>query len=279
MILRRNHLLETLQDGRIALGCSLNEARDPGMVYAMAAAGADTVFIDQEHNLHNTETVFDLVAHAHAAGISPLVRPPQIDYAWITRLLDGGCQSLLIPHVRHPSEVERLIDLAFYHPRGRRGVALVGGAGVNYQEVTSATDVMRWANENLLVGLIIETPEAVEALDELLLPGIGLALVGHGDLAQLYGVPGDPRHHLVLEAQERVLALCAEREIAYGVFQPSPHLIASEVEQGAQLIVHGGVFSFIRKSVGDFRRTVDGALTADSTSAVVPPCGLPSVHR
>ncbi|MFF2115631.1 HpcH/HpaI aldolase family protein [Rhodococcus koreensis] len=279
MILRRNHLLDILQDGRIALGCSINESRDPGMVYAMAAAGADTVFIDQEHNLHNTETVFDLVAHAHAAGITPLVRPPQIDYAWITRLLDGGCQSLLIPHVRHPSEVEHLIDLAFYHPGGRRGVALVGGAGVNYQEVTSATDAMRWANENLLIALIIETPEAVEALDELLLPGVGLALVGHGDLAQLYGVPGDSRHRLVLEAQERVRAVCAERGIAYGVFQPNPHLIADEVALGAQLIVHGGVLSFIRKSVGNFRRTVDEALTANSTSELVQPCGGPSVHR
>ncbi|RYF47381.1 MAG: 2-dehydro-3-deoxyglucarate aldolase, partial [Comamonadaceae bacterium] len=237
------------------------------------------VFIDQEHNLHNTETVFDLVAHAHAAGITPLVRPPQIDYAWITRLLDGGCQSLLIPHVRHPSEVEQLIDLAFYHPHGRRGVALVGGAGVNYQEVTSTTEAMRWANENLLIALIVETPEAVEALDELLLPGVGLALVGHGDLAQLYGVPGDSQHRLVREAQERVRALCAERGIAYGVFQPNHDLIAAEVDLGAQLIVHGGVFSFIRKSVGDFRRTVDEALVADSTSELVQPCGGPSVHR
>lgn len=189
MILRRNQLLETLRDGRLSLGCSLNEARDPGMIYAMAAAGADTVFIDQEHNLHNTETVSDLVAHAHAAGITPLVRPPQIDYAWITRLLDGGCQSLLIPHVRHRGEVEHLIDLAFYHPRGRRGVALVGGVGVNYQEVTSATDAMRWANENLLIALIVETPEAVEALDELLLPGVGLALVGTGTLPSCMACP------------------------------------------------------------------------------------------
>lgn len=264
MILRRNYLKETIQEGRIALGCSLNEARDPGIVYAVAAAGLDTIFIDQEHNLHNTETVFDLVAHAHGAGISPLVRPPQIDYAWITRLLDGGCQSLLIPHVRHPSEVERLVEFAFYHPYGRRGVALVGGAGVNYQDVTSPVDAMRWANDNLLIALVIETPEAVENLDELLVPGVGLALVGHGDLAQLYGVPGDSKHRLVVEAQERVRTLCVARGIAYGVFQPNPQLVASEIESGAQLIVHGGVFSFIRNSVRDFRRTVDRAMVADS---------------
>ena len=279
MILRRNQLKETLESGRIALGCSLNEARDPGVVYAVAAAGLDTVFIDQEHNLHNTETVFDLVAHAHGAGISPLVRPPQVDYAWITRLLDGGCQSLLIPHVRDPSEVERLVDFAFYHPHGRRGVAFVGGAGVNYQDVTSPVDAMKWANDNLLIALVIETPEAVENLDELLVPGVGLALVGHGDLAQLYGVPGDSRHRLVAEAQERVRTLCAERGIAYGVFQPNPHLVADEIEAGAQLIVHGGVFSFIRNSVRDFRKTVDRALVADSTRELSRHLSEPSPRR
>lgn len=271
---RQNKLLHLLRVGQLAIGCSLNESRDPGTIYAMASAGADVVFIDQEHNLRNSETVFDLVAHAHGAGITPLVRPPHIDYAWITRLLDAGCQSLLIPHVRQPSEVRDLLELAYYHPQGRRGVAIVGGANVNYQAIDDPVEAMRQANDNLLLSLVIETPEAVDSLDELLVPGIGMALVGNGDLAQLYGVPGTTNHRLVVEAQEQVRKMCAEKGIAYGVFQPDPNAITDEIAQGAQFIVHGGVLLFIRQAVRHLRETANKA-ALESRGAGVPDTVLP----
>ncbi|MFE3956034.1 HpcH/HpaI aldolase/citrate lyase family protein [Nocardia sp. NPDC059091] len=249
---------EKLQRGERVLGCSFNEARDPGSVHALAAAGADTVFFDFEHNAHNTETVLDLVAHAHGAGITPLVRPPSVEYEWITRLLDGGCQSLLIPHLRTPAEVHNLIELSFYHPLGRRGVVMVGGAGVNYQEVTDVRYAMRWANQQTLLGLVIETAEAVENLPDMLVPGIGLAVVGHQDLAHSFGVAGEPNHHLVVDAEHQVAALCRQRGIAFGAFRSDPVAIHAAFDQGAQLIVHGGILAYIRRCVREAAHLVKG---------------------
>ncbi|GHB67627.1 aldolase [Streptomyces viridiviolaceus] len=258
MHLRENRLKKILERGATALGCSFNEARDAGMVYAMAAAGADSVFIDLEHNPHNLETVSDLIAHAHAAGITPIVRPPQVDYAWITRLLDCGCQSLLIPRLRRPAEVEQLLELSLYHPRGRRGVAVVGGAGVNYQEVTDVPAATAWANDQMLLALVVETPEAVENLDGMLMPGIGLVVMGYQDLAQGYGVLGNRDHPLIADAEAEVRTRCLERGIAFGTFQPDLEKISEEVSKGAQLIVHGGVFAFIRRGVREAAAVVHG---------------------
>lgn len=263
--LRENRLLQTLGSGGLALGYSLNGARDPGAIYVAAGAGADVVFIDLEHNLTSAETVFDLVSHAHGAGISALVRPPQIDYAWITRLLDGGCQSLLVPHARHRAEVEQLIEYACYQPTGQRGVALVGGANMGYQGSAAPVDVMRSANQNLLLGLVIETPEAVEHLDDLLLPEIGLLVVGRGDLAHSYGYPGATNHDVVVDALAHVRAACARRGIAYGVFEPHLKRVPDEIRGGAQLVVHGGVFSYIRNSITELRDAASSASSDERT--------------
>ncbi|MFG3525107.1 HpcH/HpaI aldolase/citrate lyase family protein [Nocardia nova] len=259
MILRKNALKQRLRGGSVLLGCSFNESRDPGMVYTLAANGADVVFFDFEHNIHNTETVMDLVAHAHAAGISPLVRPPMVDEAWISRLLDGGCQSLLIPRLRTPQQVEQLVDLAMYQPRGSRGVAMVGGAGNNYCEVTDVPRAMEWANDQLLLGIVIETAQAVENLAEMLVPEIGLAVIGYQDLAHSYGVAGQMDHPLVIDAERQLAALCMERGIAYGAFRSDPAAIASDIEMGAQLIVHGGLLAFVRRGVRAAARAVQDA--------------------
>lgn len=253
----QNLLLQRLRAGSVALGCSLNETRDPGAVYVLGSAGADVVFIDLEHNLTSTETVFDLVAHCRAAEVSALVRPPALDAGWITRLLDGGCQSLLVPRIRTPTEVAELIDLAYFHPRGRRGLALVGGVNVGYRSPVSPAEATQAANDNLLLGLVIETPEAVERLDELLYPEIGLLVVGHGDLAHAYGVPGRTDHALVTAATARVKAVCVERGIAYGVFQPTLDLVPAEIRDGAQLVIHGGVFAYLRQGIGALAAVTD----------------------
>ncbi|GAB7007902.1 aldolase/citrate lyase family protein [Nocardioides sp. AN3] len=256
MRLPPNRLKALLRDGEIALGCSLHEARDPGAIRTMACAGADLVFIDLEHNPHGMETVVDLVAHAHGVGITPLVRPPIVDEAWVGRLLDGGCQSLLIPRIRTPEEVQHLLELTHYRPEGRRGLATYGGAGVAYQQVTDVGAVLRWANQELLIGVVIETPEAVEALEDILVPRLDLAVMGWGDLSHLYGVE-DARHPLVQAAAQRVRDLCHRRGIAYGVFEPNVAALPSACAEGAQLLVSGGVFQFIHAGVRAARQALD----------------------
>lgn len=248
-MLRANRLKEIIDSGHTALGCSLNEARDPGTIHCLAAAGLDFVFIDLEHNSFNPETVFDLVAHSKAAGITAMVRPPAVEYSWITRLLDAGCQALLLPNLRHPEEVAALLRMARYHPCGERGVALVGGANSDYRKVPDARALMEAANQQLLVGIVIETREAVEQLPEMLQPGVDLAVVGYGDLAQSFGLPGEGQHPRVLDTDQRLHEECRARGIAYGVFEPVVERLPDVMARQPGLIVHGGVFQFLRSGV------------------------------
>jgi 2-keto-3-deoxy-L-rhamnonate aldolase RhmA len=244
--MRVNKLRATLKSGGVALGTLVWETRGRGVVHTLAAAGMDFVFICTEHSAYNLETVVDLVAHAHAAGISPIVRIPDLQYQYVTRLLDTGCQSLIATHLKTGAEAKRFVEYAKYHPEGRRGMAIYLGASTEYEDVDPRVATAH-ANANTLLAVLIETREALENIEEILIPGIDLALVGHQDLAQSLGVPGqygDPR---LREATAKVNKLCRERGIATAGAVNQPENMKAVVESGAQFLLYGTDLVLMRR--------------------------------
>jgi 2-keto-3-deoxy-L-rhamnonate aldolase RhmA len=260
--MRVNRLRATLKSGGIALGTILWETRARGVLHTLAQAGMDFVFICTEHSSYNLETVVEMVAHAHAAGITPVVRIPDLQYQYVTRLLDTGCQSLIAPHLRTGEEARRFIEYAKYHPEGRRGMAIMNNAGVDYEDVDPRA-AMAHANGNTLLAVLIETREAVENAEEILLPGIDLALVGFQDLAQSLGVPGEFTNPQVREATARVNSLCKARGIAIAGAIARPENIKTVVDSGAQFLLYGTDLLLIRreaeraaKALAPYRKSV-----------------------
>jgi 2-keto-3-deoxy-L-rhamnonate aldolase RhmA len=241
-----NKLRATLKSGGIALGTLIWEIQGRGVVHTLAQAGMDFVMICTEHSAYNLETVVNLVAHAHAAGITPIVRIPDLQYQYVTRMLDTGCQSLIVPHVRTGAEVRRFVEYAKYHPEGRRGMAIYQGASTAYEDVDPAAAVAH-ANANTLLAVLIETREAVENIEDILIPGIDLALVGHQDLAQSLGVPGEYSHPKVREADARVRALCKARGIATAGAINRPENAKPVIDSGAQFLLYGTDLVMIRR--------------------------------
>lgn len=244
--MRENKLKKTLKSGGVALGTLMWEIRGRGAVHTLAAAGMDFIMICTEHSAYNLETVVELVAQAHAAGITPVVRIPDLEYQYVTRLLDTGCQSLIVPHVKSGAEVRRFIELAKYHPEGKRGMAIYLGASTEYEDVDPVA-AMAHANANTLLSVIIETKEALENVEEILLPGIDLALVGHQDLTQSLGIPSQYDHPRLREANARVQALCKERGIATAGAVNRPESMQAVVESGAQYLLYGTDVVMLRR--------------------------------
>src|SRR5712691_9320740 len=211
--MRVNKLRATLKSGGLALGTLIWEAGGRGVIHTLAAAGLDFVFICTEHSAFNLETVVEMAAHAHAAGITPIVRIPDLQYQYVTRLLDTGCQSLIAPHLKTGAEARHFIEWAKYYPEGRRGMAILAGANTEYEDVEPLA-AMAHANANTLLSVIIETKEALENVEDILIAGIDLVLVGHQDLTQSLGIPGQYDHPRLREANARVQALCKARGIA-----------------------------------------------------------------
>lgn len=244
--MRVNQLKKTLKSGGVALGTLLWETKERGVIHTLAKAGMDFVMICTEHSAYNLETVVEMVAHAHAAGITPIVRIPDLHYQYVTRLLDTGCQSLIVPHVKTGAEVRRFVEMAKYHPEGKRGMAILMGANTDYEDVEPLT-AMAHANANTLLSVIIETKEALENVEEILIPGIDLTLVGHQDLTQSLGVPGQYNDPHLREADARVRALCKERGIAVAGAVNRPEGMKAVVESGSQFLLYGTDLILMRR--------------------------------
>lgn len=244
--MRENQLKKTLKAGGVVLGPLLWDTKSRGVVHTLAQAGMDFVMICMEHSSYSLEAVVDLVAHSHAAGIAPIVRIPDLQYEHVTRLLDCGCQSLIVPHVKTGAEVRHFIEMAKYHPEGKRGLAILQGANTEYEDVDSLK-AMAHANAQTLLSVIIETAEALENVEEILLPGIDLVLVGHQDLTQSLGIPGQFDNPRLREANARVVKLAKERGIATAGAVNRPESMQAVVNSGAQFLLYGTDLILMRR--------------------------------
>ena len=100
--MRENRLRTILKGGGVALGTIVWETRGRGVVHTLAAAGMDFAMICMEHTAYDLETVVDLVTYSHAAGITPVVRIPDLQYEHVTRLLDFDSIVVPTPHTLLP---------------------------------------------------------------------------------------------------------------------------------------------------------------------------------
>jgi 4-hydroxy-2-oxoheptanedioate aldolase len=98
----------------------------------------------------------------------------------------------------------------------------------------------------ILVGLMIESVRAVENLEAILeqVPGVGLILVGEGDLSQELGVPRQFEHPTVQAHRDRVVEICAAKGVAVGHPHVTERNIDEVLEKGYQFLMTAPVVTY-----------------------------------
>jgi len=232
---RANSVKQALKEGRVQLGCSCFQLRSPDAVRALAAAGLDWVFFDAEHGAFSLETLQDLMRVATGAGLCPIVRVADLQYALIARALDCGAQGVLLPRVESPELLAQAVSWTRFPPMGTRGFGLAAPQ-LDYEPVTIA-EAIAHVNANVLVVLQIETRTALERIDELLaVPNIDAVLIGPGDLSISLGIPGEFEHPQFVAAVETVRDRCERAGIAPGMHMRSLELGKRWTGRGLRLI-------------------------------------------
>ena len=152
--------------------------------------------------------------------------------SWIAKqVLDIGVMGIIFPHVSSVEEAAnavgacrypRLKSAPRYHPPGIRGDAPARAArywGLPQQEYYKRADVWPLAPDGeVLVVIQCEEMRAIENLPKILkeVPGIGVVLIGEGDLSQELGHPRDYDHPVVADAINNILKICKEHNIPCG---------------------------------------------------------------
>jgi 2-keto-3-deoxy-L-rhamnonate aldolase RhmA len=196
--------------GEVQLGTWITLIRTPAVLTLLKAAGLDFVRVDMEHSPFSMETVADMATLARALDFPIVVRPPEGNREWITRLLDAGVWNLHIPQVDTPEQAAEVAACAHYAPAGERGMYGFG-PHTEYRTLPPA-EHMAAANARVHVTVMLETRRAFDRLDEIAaVPGIDALTIGPTDLAQDLGVLGTPTQRQVLDQYRRRLVEAARK--------------------------------------------------------------------
>jgi 2-keto-3-deoxy-L-rhamnonate aldolase RhmA len=234
-IVPATRIREKLSQGQLVVGTMLVEQRQPSVMTLLAIAGFDFVLIDNEHGPFSVETIADLSRAARAAGVTPVVRIPELTYAQVTQALDGGAQGIMLPRVTGRAQVEECVGFMKYPPLGRRGAVLARGH-TGFMG-GSLADTLEGFNRETFLIVQIETAAAVEHLDQILgVPGVDAALIGPTDLSLSLGVPGRMDDPTLLAAIERTMAACAAHSVVPAIHTNEVAMTSTWAARGMRLV-------------------------------------------
>ena len=196
---RLKHRLNHTED-RVALHiCTIPS---PVVTQAMAASGADGLFIDMEHGAIDYGTAQAMVAATAGTECAPLVRVAENDPAQVKRALDIGAEGICFPLIRTAGDARRAVASLRYPPDGVRGFGPFIAQSRWQTDLPGYRDAMQ---DQLVNVLLIETRDAVENIDEIAeVAGIDLLVTAMFDLSTDLGLMGQFDHPDVQSAVSRV---------------------------------------------------------------------------
>jgi 2-dehydro-3-deoxyglucarate aldolase/4-hydroxy-2-oxoheptanedioate aldolase len=237
--MRPNHAKRTIQSGGVSIGTFVFEFSTTGIGRIAAEAGAEFVVFDMEHTGWSIETIRMLIATTRSTSMIPLVRIPATEYHFVARLLDVGAMGVMAPMVESVAQAQTLAAAAKYPPQGRRGAAF----GVAHDDYAGGDIVekMRSANAEALVIAQIETAAGLRQVNEIAaVEGIDVLWIGHFDLTNSLGIPGQfdhPRYH---EAVAQVLGACRTHRKVAAMMAADVAIGKRLLDQGFRMIAYGG---------------------------------------
>jgi 2-keto-3-deoxy-L-rhamnonate aldolase RhmA len=226
--MKGNPLKAGVRRGELQVGTWVNILRNPASLTLFKEAGLDFVRLDMEHSSPSIETVADFAVMGRALDFPVMVRPPEANREWITRLLDVGIYNLHCPQVDTPEHAAEIVAASKYTPEGSRGMS-GASPGNDFDVSMPVMDRLKFTNDQVFITVMFESAEAFEHLDEIAsMDGIDALTLGPQDLAQDLGVFGTPDQAKVLDEKRQQIVEAANK---YG---KTCAMLVADAEQARQ---------------------------------------------
>jgi 4-hydroxy-2-oxoheptanedioate aldolase len=234
---------------------------------SLSVSAYDGVIFEAEHNAYDIKDLRDCLQYmlnrhqiaergTIAPRVTPIIRIPpngaEMNQWCAKQVLDIGAYGVVWPHISTAEEAYNAVaacryprpaSSAAFEPQGLRGDSPATAArywGVTTQEYYPRADV--WPLNplgELIVIIMCEDVQAIDNLPEILrtVGGIGVVLIGEGDLSQNLGYPRQYDHPAVVEAMTAIRRICTEHHVTCG----HPHVDAANaqrvVDEGYRFLV------------------------------------------
>ncbi|MCW5653215.1 aldolase/citrate lyase family protein [Hydrogenophaga sp.] len=172
-------LSQRLRSGAAVLSAWVSQ--DPHAASTLGRLGFDAVSFDLQHSRLDLADAVLGIALASAAGQPSVVRIPVGEFQTASRVLDAGAAGVIAPMINSADEARALVRFCKYPPQGERSFgayAALAMSGLDRKVYLGE------ANRFVQVFAMIETREALAALDEILaVEGLDGVFVGPADLS------------------------------------------------------------------------------------------------
>lgn len=233
-----NPVKQALAAGGTAFGAMVFEFFTPGIARICANAGAQFVMYCMEHTGVGLETLKPQFALCRALGVAPLARVPATEYHFVARALDAGALGVMVPLVDDAEQAARIVSFSRYPPEGRRGAAF-GFAHDDYRG-GDVVEKMRAIHARTLVICMIETRAGLDNVDAIAaVPGVDVLWLGHFDLTNFLGIPGQFSHPEYRAAVRRIAEAAARHGKAAGYMAADAALGSEYLAQGYRMLATG----------------------------------------
>lgn len=176
-------LIKTLREGQPQFGTFLNGV-SPIIAEQLSNSRIDWVLVDNQHSPCNLETSLAMLKGARLGNANTFVRVDgPHDMSGIQKSLDCGADGVVVPYVNSVEEVKKAVSACYFTNSalgtGHRSIYNPLACNLSNGFANYATT----SNDNVLVGIQIETAEAIENIEEIAkIPGIHMLFVGRFDL-------------------------------------------------------------------------------------------------
>ncbi len=253
-----NPVKQRLLQGEHVFGTMVFEFFSSGMPQIARVAGAEFILFDMEHTALDLAAVKRLAACCRGIGLPPYVRVPVTDYHFIAHALDAGAMGIMVPMVETAEQAEFVVSCTRYPPAGRRGAAF-GFAHDDYTGGDMAEKIAA-AHARTLVMALIETERGVANVDAIAaVPGIDVLWLGHTDLTNFMGIPGQFTHPRYLAGVDAIVAAADRNGKAAGVLAPDVAWGRAYMAKGFRAVAYGVDHLLFQKALGDGIAALRGA--------------------
>jgi 2-keto-3-deoxy-L-rhamnonate aldolase RhmA len=255
----RNHVREELAAGKVVASLAVRLTRNVEIARVAKSCGYDALSVDLEHSPLSLETASQICVTALEVGITPLVRVPNYEPEFVSRVLDGGALGIIAPHVGAAADARKVVSHAKFPPVGHRSVA--GGLPQLRYGHWPAVEANQVMNDATTVICMIEGPDALAKVDEIAaVDGVDVLLIGTNDLCAELGIPGQLDHALIRDAYARTIDACRKRakHVGIGGLAGNPKFMAELVQAGARFVSAGTDLNFLMAAASQRAQLIHG---------------------
>jgi len=220
----------------------------PGIPIILKNAGCEFIIFDMEHGGLSLEQFKVLATISNSNQISPLIRIPEVSYNYVARALDLGASGIMAPMVNTAEEAMKVVKSSKYPPEGIRGAGF-GFAHDNYNNQNPLKYIKK-ANDELINIIQIETKYGLENVELIAaIDGVDCLWVGHFDLTNFLGIPGDFTSSIYLDAIKRVVDAGKINKKSLGIMVNNNDELEMYSELGFNMIAVGTEMNILSRSI------------------------------